>query len=60
MEIAQKRKRKPRLRRAMFRLYASHFIIDGFKCFSFIFIRLVFFFFIFLIIFFSNVPISYP
>lgn len=39
MELAIKRKRKARLWRAVFRLYASHYVIDGFKCFAFIMIR---------------------
>lgn len=41
MERAQKRNRAPRLRNAMFHMFAPHFVFDGFKCFVFILIRQV-------------------
>lgn len=39
IEKAEKHKRKPRLRNAMFRLFAPSFILDGFLVIIFILLR---------------------
>lgn len=41
VEKAQKKKRKPRLRNAMFRVYAPNYILDGFLVLLFILLRWV-------------------
>lgn len=42
MERATKRNQKPRLRKAMFKMFAPQFIVEGFECFAFILIKQVF------------------
>lgn len=39
VERASKRRRKPRLRNAIFKMFVPHFIVDGIECFTFILIR---------------------
>lgn len=50
MERATKRNQKPRLRKAMFKMFAPQFIVEGFECFAFILIKQVFVFFFFSIV----------
>lgn len=39
VERASRRKRKPRLRNAIFRMFVPNFIVDGLECLTFILIR---------------------
>lgn len=59
MERATKRNQKPRLRKAMFKMFAPQFIVEGFECFAFILIKQVFVVFSFQleIIFYGNFSI---
>ncbi|XP_055303160.1 ATP-binding cassette sub-family C member 4-like [Sitodiplosis mosellana] len=41
VERASRRKRKPRLRNAMYRMFVPHFIVDGIECLAFILIRCI-------------------